>query len=69
MQILPDDTFLRFTDTLSSFITSNALVVVSVIALGVAIAFVVRWFNSGTRRISPSDDYWDRRDARADRNA
>lgn len=51
MEILPDTTVADITAVLAPIIGNNVVVIVGVIALGVAIAFIVRWFHKGTRRI------------------
>lgn len=51
MEVLPPATVTTLTGQVTSVIADNAVVVVGVIAFGVAIAFVIRWFNKGTRRI------------------
>lgn len=51
MEVLPATTVTVLTTQLTTFITDNALIIVGVIALGVGLAFVLRWFNKGTRRI------------------
>lgn len=51
MEILPATTVTTLTTTLTTFVTENAAIVIGVIALGVGVAFVVRWFHKGTRRI------------------
>jgi len=51
MQVIPADSAETLTETLTTFVTQNAGVIVAVIAIGVGVAFVVRWFHKGTRRI------------------
>lgn len=51
MEILPATTVTSLTTTLQTYLTDNALIVVGVIGVGVAVAFVVRWFHKSTRRI------------------
>jgi len=53
MEVLPATTVTDLTTQLTATIAENAGVIIGVIALGVAIAFVVRWFNKGTRRVKP----------------
>lgn len=51
MEILPATTVTVLTTQLGTFITENALAIIGTIAVGVGVAFVVRWFHKGTRRI------------------
>lgn len=51
MEILPATTVASLTATLQDYLTDNALIVVGVIGVAVAVAFVVRWFTKSTRRI------------------
>lgn len=51
MEILPASAVTDFTTQLTATLAENVGVIVGIIALGVAVAFVVRWFNKGTRRI------------------
>lgn len=50
-KIFPDDTLATITTTLFSVIADNIVVIVSVIALGVGVVFVVRHFSKATKRI------------------
>lgn len=49
--IIPASAVTTFGDQLFSVIAANALAVIGVLALGVAVAFVIRWFNKSTRRV------------------
>lgn len=51
MDILPATTVTTLTTTLQEYLTDNALIVIGVVAVAVAVAFVVRWFTKSTRRI------------------
>jgi len=51
MEIIPAAAATTLTTTLTTFVADNAVAIVGVIALGVAVSFVVRWFTKGTRRI------------------
>lgn len=51
MEVLPETTVAVLLGQLNTALTDNAVVIIGVIALGVAVAFVVRWFHKGTRRI------------------
>lgn len=51
MEIIPAGAATTFATQLTDVLTDNAVPIVAVIALGVAVAFVVRWFHKGTRRI------------------
>lgn len=51
MDVLPATTVTDLTTQLTATVAANAGVIIGVIALGVAVTFVVRWFNKGTRRI------------------
>lgn len=51
MEVLPAGTVTTLSTQLTTALTDNAAVIIGVIALGVAVSFVVRWFNKGTRRI------------------
>lgn len=51
MDLLPATTVTDITTQLSSTVAANAGVIVGVLALGVAVAFAMRWFNKSTRRI------------------
>jgi len=51
MDIFPADTVTQIATTLQETLTANVLIVIGVIALAVAVAFVTRWFTKSTRRI------------------
>jgi len=51
MEILPATTVSVVTTTLQTYLTDNALIIVGVVAVAVALALVLRWFTKSTRRI------------------
>lgn len=51
MEIIPDTAVTTITTQFGAIVAANAVAVIGVLALGVAVAFVVRWFNKSTRRL------------------
>jgi len=51
MELLPATTVTVITGQLTDTVAANALVIVGVLALGIAVAFAMRWFNKATRRV------------------
>jgi len=55
MEILPVSTLQSFITTLGSMFTANVLIIIGIIALGVAVWFVLDWFEKSADRMSLSD--------------
>jgi len=51
MEILPATTLTTLTTSLGDAISANALVIVSVLGLGIGVGFVMRWFNKSHKKI------------------
>jgi len=51
MEIFPATTVADLTAGLTATLADNIVVIIGVVALSVAITFVVRWFTKSTRRI------------------
>ena len=51
MNLFPSDTLATFTTTFGDVIAANSTIIISVLALGIAVAFAMRWFGKSTRRL------------------
>lgn len=51
MEILPATTLTVVTTQVTEALADNALIIVGVLAFGVGLSLVMRWFNKSTRRI------------------
>ena len=49
--IIPTTAPATLTTTFGDIVSANAVAILGVLFLGVAVAFVVRWFNKSTRRL------------------
>lgn len=51
MEIVPDTAPATLTTTFGTIVAGNIVGILGVLFIGVAVAFVVRWFNKSTRRL------------------
>lgn len=51
MDILPATTVTDITTQFGSVVSDNAVVIIGVLALGIGVGFVMRWFNKSTKKL------------------